>query len=258
LDTVGCTVGYLPPYDALARLAASCFTANTGLDAVIIGPSEAKQIRSLHPASWRLWAFDFVDAGNIAYFDADWFCIGRWDPSGLLPSDDVIASQDFISISDWPLQDDGDIAFQHGEPSRCPRVVTSDRLRRDYIQAVSMFAGITTDPVSWINTGLMLLNRSCHEPWLRSAQQLYLGQVGHHPDYYEHPSLVRAASDLSITFQYLPRRFNVLAAGRRRWPRGIIGLHVKAKHYPEFVQKVVNGTICSPEDVQNYFSCRQG
>lgn len=251
---LGVTVGHGPPYEALATLAAKCFTVASGVKAIVLSEADCLHIAGpVHPAAWRLWLFDLVEAENVVYFDADWFCLNDWDALAFTPSLSVLACQDFVGTSDWPLQDGDRGSFMQGGPTLSPPAINGE-LRHDYVRDVSGFAGLSMDPQRWINTGLMILNRMRHASWLEEARQLYCGRVGHHPEYFEQPSLLRAAQDHSVPLQYLPRTFNVLAAGRLRWPENVVGLHVKTKHYPEFASRVLSGEIRSPQDVKAYFT----
>lgn len=249
---LGVTVAVGAPYDDIAPLAASCFTKHTGIPTVVLGEQELASSELPHAAALRLLAFDYVAADKIVYFDADWFCLRPWCPfSG--KDTDIRACRDFVLQNESPLQrynfDSPDFLL---EPKReiCDG---HDNLRHDYIREIENFASLGLPVSQWINSGLLVLDRQHHSIWLEKALELYLGDVGHHPRYFEQPALVKALECLNLRVQLLPRCFNVLARMETKWPSSVIGLHVKIKEQPTFLSQLQAGTIRTPEDVSHYF-----
>jgi hypothetical protein len=249
--TVGVTVGVGDPYDVIAPLAAACFSAHTGLPSIVLGSTEFEASGLPHPAALRLLAFDYVTADRIVYFDADWLCLQPWkldEHTG----DELLACRDFVLLDEWPRQDYvfDSTAFLR-EPTGTP--IDPEQRRDDYIEDVGVFAGLSLPPHRWVNTGLMVLHRDRHRDMIRNAVRLYLGQVGHHPLYFEQPALLRAIQDGAVRVRLLPRRFNVLAAYDRRWPAAVTGLHIKLKRHQHFIASVRAGHLRGASDVAAYF-----
>lgn len=257
IDTVGVTVGVGPIYSKLAELSASCFTANTGMPSIVLGDKHFNNSNLLHPAALRLKLFDIIDCERVIYFDADWFCLQHWDPSTAKPSSHLFACRDFMLTSEWPHQE---YAFDSDGFNLSPIEPTgdafTDQIRTDYIDEVANFASLKLPWYRWINTGLLVLSRCHHRTLLALALKLYKEQVGHHERYYEQPALMKAIEVLGIQVHQLPRRFNVLAASERRWPNQVIGLHVKVTRNTTFVNSVLHGSICHPDQVIDAFTLR--
>ena len=249
---VGVTIGVGALHSKLSNLAAACFTECTGLPAVCLGSEDQSKSRLRHPSALRLKAFDFVDADSIVFFDADWFCLRTWTPRAQAGRPEVVACRDFVLEDEWPLQIYDYRSSQFLEPPE--QGMAEGVMRHDYIKDVSVFARLHTPPSRWINCGLMVLNREYHSPLLREALQLYLGGVGHHPLYFEQPAIMKALELCNIRVSLLARRFNVLAAFPAKWPRAVIGLHVKVKRHAAFVHEVIAGTIDTRAKVAAYFA----
>jgi len=254
-DIVGVTIGIGYPHEHLAPLAASCFARYTGIPTVILGETELADSQMPHPAALKFRLFDCVNADRLVYFDADWLCLGKWDPKAMCHTTEVAACRDFILAEEWPGQRyEFDSKSFLDEPEDLPFEDTDNAVRTDYICEIRDFADILLPCSRWINTGLMILNRQSHAKWLDSSLELYLGAVGHHAFYYEQPALVKALEVLDIPIRLLPRRFNVLAAFDTQWHRAVIGLHIKAKRHHRFITGVTAGIISTPEQVAAYFT----
>ena len=249
---IGVTVGVGYPHEMLASLAASCFSHYTRLPSVVIGNDGFASSCVSHPAAIRLKLFEIFNLDRIIYFDADWFCMNDWNPP--LDNHQLLACRDFILTKEWPEQkyDFKSSDFSTPPNSSFNEIPPSD-LRHNYISNVQKFADIHLQHSQWINSGLLILNRTHHQPLLKLAYKLYTGAVGHHEEYYEQPALVKAIELLGIEVQLLARNLNVLAAFEKKWPNSIKGLHIKPKRHPIFLEKLRKGSISSPEDVHNYF-----
>jgi hypothetical protein len=249
---VGVTVAVGSPYTDIAHLAAACFTARTGLPAIVLGDVEFAQSGLPHPAALRLLAFQYVNADRLVYFDADWFCLRPWSPS-MRNDDDLQACRDFILMDEFPNQHyefDSPI-FREEPPESFP---PGTELRLELLRSVAEFAALGLPYSQWINTGLMILSRRCHELWFKEALDLYLGRVGHHPELFEQPALNAAMESLGLRARLMPRCLNVLAAFEATWPNSVVGLHVKMKRHGEFVARVRDGNICTPDELTDYFT----
>jgi len=216
--------------------------------------NEYAQSRISHPAALRLKLFDYVRAERIIYFDADWLCIRDWKPSFPERSCDLLACRDFILTEEWPRQQ---YDFQSdsflGSPADVPLDAGPDILRQDYIREIQAFADLRLPCSRWINSGLLLMNRTHHKALLETALELYSGGIGHHPEYFEQPALMKAIELLETSVRLLPRNLNVLAAYETKWPSSIVGLHVKLKRHGTFLGQIRQGLVSSPEQVQLYF-----
>lgn len=250
---LGVTVGVGSVYEKMAILAASCFTKHTGIPAIVLGDSQFAASKLPHPAALRLKLFEYVSAETVVYFDADWFCLSDWKP--LVPTEPrpLLACRDFILKSESPDQHyefESD-NFHHTPNEGCRE--DFDLLRHDYINEIRSFAGITLSCWQWINSGLMILRREPHVDLLNTALRLYLGQVGHHPVYFEQPAIIKAIECTQLPVHFLPRKFNVLAKHESKWPPSVVGLHVKIRRHSVFVQKVESGVICSTASLEQHF-----
>ncbi len=257
-QSVGVTVGVGDVHERLARLSSACFTRHTGVPTVILGPQEMQESGETHPAALRLWLFKYVRATRVVYFDADWFCLQKWDLPNCSDAHELMACRDFILKDEWPKQryDFNSREFTVA-PSGCSPI-GDELIRADYVREVSVFANLRRPCWGWINTGLMVMDRTHHEPLLQRARTLYHGVVGHHDTYYEQPAIAKALEELGTPVRLLARCFNVLAASEAVWPAAVVGLHVKVKRHDDFIAAVRDGTIDTPEAVRKYFCLPRG
>lgn len=250
---IGVTVGVGAPYAELAALAADCFSACTGLPVRVLGAREFAKSGLPHPAALRLDCFEFTNVDSVVYFDADWLNLKPWNPRNFSDGR-LYAARDFTNLNEWPRQQ---YEFDSPRFNEIIEVAASaccdEELRTDYIRDVGAFMKCPTLPSYWINTGLLVLNRDMHSNVLMRARSLYLGEVGHHPKYFEQPAFNAALHPELHLLSLLPRSFNVLAGRPTRWPKQVIGLHVKVKNHEEFVRQVISGDIRSVNHVRDYF-----
>jgi lipopolysaccharide biosynthesis glycosyltransferase len=219
---------------------------------VILGEKEFLDSRVGHPAALRLRLFDYVAADRVIYFDADWLCVSDWVPPSPENGSEIVGCRDFILQSEWPHQR---YMFDSDEFLACPPELGLDAaaLRHDYIETIRNFARLTIPCSRWLNTGFLILNRFEHEALFDKALSLYQGSVGHHPEYFEQPALMKAIDEMSVPIHLLPRRFNVLAAYERKWPASVVGLHIKPKRHPKFLAEISSSSVLSTFDIQRYF-----
>jgi hypothetical protein len=250
---VGVTVGVGEPYARLSALAAACFAEHTGLATRVLGAEEFADSGASHPAALRLSLFDYVDAPQVVYFDADWLCLREW----AIPCDheapEVFACRDFVLRNEWPRQEYDFAAAEFGEAPLCPPAWDGRDIRDDYVREIREFADLRRPCWQWINTGLLVLNRRHHRRLLEKARHLYAGRVGHHNRYYEQPALVKALEELDISVTLMPRAFNVLAVHEKRWPSTVVGLHIKPSRHAGLLALVAAGAMSSPAQVREFF-----
>ena len=251
---IGIIIGINPIYKELAKLSAKCFQEMTGLEALILGESELQKSGLTHPASLKLKAFDYVDDNNIIYFDADWFCIKKWNPTTHSDSKLITACNDFVLKIDFPKQypeynslnfDDyhlNNLAFH-----------PSTEIRSDYVKEIKEFSDLKLEYGRWINTGLWIANKEHHYEWLEKSLEYYIGSTGHHPEYYEQPAMNKAIDVLGIKINYLGRKYNTLVASEKQWPDCLVGMHVKVKHHQDFINRIINNQINTSKQVKEYF-----
>lgn len=253
---LGVTTGIGHLYSRVAPLAAKCFEHHTGISTVVLGDKHLASSRVLHPAALRLQLFEYFDAQVIVYFDADWFCLRDWSPLELSSNRAIIACRDFVLTDEWPRQhyDFSSAAFLDAPAPYTPAEPSEETLRKDYIEEVRSFAGISAPWANWVNSGLIIFNRDHHRPLLDLALDLYLGAVGHHPEYYEQPALNKAIEMLGIPPMLIARKYNVLAAYESKWPSSVVGLHVKLKRHFAFVAAINAGSLNTPDEVHRFFS----
>ena len=251
---VGVTIGINPVYKSLAKLSALCLQEMTGLDVIILGEKEILKSNLIHPAALKLKIFDLLNDDNIFYFDADWFCIQRWNPLEYENTESITACNDFVLIDDWPKQyADYDLEKFENYPSSSLSFCSIQNIRQDYLKEINQFSGIEMNCLDWINTGFWIANRIYHVEWLNKSLEFYNGKVGHHNQYYEQPAMNKAIEMLCLKVNYLNRKYNTLVATGYNWPASLIGLHVKIKHHQNFVDRVLSGEIKSTLQVREYF-----
>ncbi len=234
---IGVTIGIGRLYEKSARLAADCLKAQTGLDSVILDAGHWERSGLAHPAALKLRVLDLTAHDEVLYFDADWFCVGAWSPTQFVGHRNIVACHDFVMETDWPRQEHDLMseAFA-GDPRRRFVVGYPGEPRRDYIDEVKSFTGMSMHYSLWPNTGFFMVSRRYHRRWLEHAERIYSADGGHHPDYYEQPAMVRALEQLDLAVDFLPRRFNVLVCRPGRWPRCSIGLHLKLGLQEQFCE----------------------
>ena len=188
-DTVGVTIGVGEPHAAMARAAAACLKARTGIETVVLDEAVAERHALAHPSALRLAMFDEVPAENLLYFDADWFCLNPWDPRAFAGSPAIVACPDMLAFRDWPAQacDDGADGFA-GDPAVSAPLQPGPVHAGD-IADVGAFAGNPAPYASWINAGFLLANRTHHAGLMARALELFRTEVGCHDALYEQPAL---------------------------------------------------------------------
>jgi hypothetical protein len=254
---VGVTIGVGPYYGALARVAAACLEKHTGLSSVILSDSHFLESGLVHPAALKLRLFDLVGASSVLYYDADWFCVGPWEPRHFASHPRLVACHDFVLASDWPAHD---YNFE-SEATACrtsgqPFVgEPSGPLRQQYVADVVGATGLRLPPRRWINTGMFIASRFHNRCWLERAEYWYRQPGGHHAKYFEQPAMLRALDELKMTVDYLPRAQNVLVTRMGRWLHPLVGLHVKMSRHEEFVDliRALRGRQLTPEAIEAAF-----
>jgi hypothetical protein len=226
---LGVTVGVGPRYEALARVAAACLHAQTGIRSVVLSRDELCRSGLRHPAALKLAIFDFVNTESVLYFDADWLCVNPWFPSQFTSRSRIVACSDFVLETDWPAET-FDFEGERLQLERSPRQfvgVPRGPLRSRYVSEVNEVFPTCLPPRHWINTGMFIVNRRHHGRWLEHARDVYEREGGHHEKYYEQPALMRALADLQIGVDRLPRVHNVLVTVEKRLPSCVVGAHLK-------------------------------
>jgi hypothetical protein len=252
---IGITIGINREFKALAELSAKLLYESTGLESIILTDKNLKLTRNIHPTALKFHIFDFTDEQELLYFDADWFCLNKWDPITISDQHSLLICKDFISKHDFPNQylRNKEIIIDD-YPSLNNLTARESDKRSDYIREVKRFAHLKSDCNLWVNTGFWIANRSSHLEWLKYSSQLYYGTIGHHPIYYEQPAMNKAIEKLEINIKYLGRKYNTLIINRQHWPNTLIGWHIKIKHHREFLNKIVRNEISTREQILNYFT----
>lgn len=245
----GVTIGIGARHSALAQVSARCLMQMAGINVVILSGKDLVQSGLTHPAALKMKLFDIIPDDEIFYFDADWFCIKKWDIIPFQINIPVYACNDFVSIDDWP----GQYASCSEEYFEATPELREGNIRRDYVDEINLFSKNNSDCSRWINTGFWIANRKYHKKWLDYSLNLYNNDIGHHPQYYEQPAMNRALDLLQTDIHFLPRKYNILLATGRKWPSNIIGMHVKVKHHSKFLEEIIYGRISEPNEVQKYF-----
>ncbi len=251
---IAVTIGISPLYKALASVSAQCVREMTGLDTLILTEKELQQFNISHPAALKLKIFDIITDSTVLFFDADWFCVNTWNPYTYENSIEVISCHDFILSDDWSEQY-YNIDIEDLEKYFNDEDLLSHRknLRKEYISEIENFISLWNSFPNWINSGFWIANRKHHEKWLNDSLSFYFGDPGHHPQYYEQPSMNKALVKSNIGVKFLCRKFNTLVATRKKMPAFLIGLHVKIKHNKNFSDLVIQKKITTALEVKKHF-----
>lgn len=169
---IGVTIG-VGAYRSLAAQAAESMRRHTGLNCVVLSDEhyESAGLSGCPPHFLKLAIWDFIDADQVLWFDADSICLRDWNPQDLVDGRAVVAVRDWI----W----------------------------RDGIQREA--AQIRLPLEEYFLASVMLLNRHHHEPMMRLAREIHQeidSQV------FEQTALNRARAQLNIPIRFLDRRYN--------------------------------------------------
>jgi hypothetical protein len=137
---IGVTIG-VGEYRALAERAAASMAQHTGLRCVVLTDEHYQRagLAGRTPSLLKLWLWDFVDAEQVLYFDADTVCLRAWDPARWQDGMTLCAVRDWI----W----------------------------RAGIQAEA--ASVAMPVEEYFLASLMVLNRGTHERMLHEAREIY-------------------------------------------------------------------------------------
>lgn len=248
------TVAVGSPYSEVAIASQECVRENTGLETTVLGEDSFRASGLDHPAALRLQMFDIFEEEVLFYFDADWICLSRWDPLKDGASRALIACRDFIYAGECP-DDIYDFDSEYFLGTKDGRALEhKGPLREQYIDEIREFAQLQTSPSMWINSGLMIVNRTNHRDLFNHAARLYKTRLGCHPKYYEQPSIQRAIAESGTEVRLLPRCYNVLANREHTWPTSVTGLHIKTKAHPRFLKYLSEkGDLITTNDIKLFF-----
>jgi len=191
MNMIGLTVGtggHLP----LAQEAARRFELCTGLPVTILGDREYEDSGCLNPSLMRTYAFDYVDADTVIYFDADILFCRQWNPA---------------EVIDGKLQVVRDVNYAAHVIDEC----------------MEKFGATSAN---YFNAGLMIMNRG-HADYLRVARRLTEDVILDASPFMEQTALNMAVGIMDVEVSYLPRVFNWLVTARESIEAGIpvIGAH---------------------------------
>jgi len=249
---IGVTIGVGNFHMKTAKISAECLKEQTGLDTIILTEDQFKELELQHPSALRLKIFDLVDSENILYFDADWFCVNKWDPLIYKNNKNIIACHDFVLWRDWPFEDGKRLDYEHDytsveydgnrEKEEKDFITKHDgNARYGYINDLIKFMDIKIHYSKWINAGFFIVNRTNHKKWLEHAEDIYRGPNGHHHWYFEQPSLIKSYEILRLEIDFLPRKYNVLTNVYKTYPINTIGIHLKLYSWKDIREKIEKG-----------------
>jgi len=179
---IAVTIGVGEYYARLALHAARAVQRMTGLETVVLDDTHfaASGLPYCHHLKLRL--FDLVDDDSVMYFDADMVCLNPWDPKRFEDREALVA----VSESARPL---------HIHTSRDWEIPV-----REYF-----------------NAGLMILNRYCHQEWLRETERFILTDTRFAQyDPYDQAALNITRHRLGLKLDLLDRRYNWIGFGNGR------------------------------------------
>ena len=179
---VGVTMGVGEYYSRLARHAAQAVEEKTGIKVVILTDEHFASSGLPAPHHLKLRMFDFVNHESVLYFDADMVCLSPWSPERLARMDALVA----VAESARPLH---------------------VRTAQDW----------EIPPGKYFNAGLLLLNRRCHQDWLRETEHFVLTDKKFAEyDPYDQAALNITRHRLGLKLELLDRRYNWIGFGGSR------------------------------------------
>jgi glycosyl transferase family 8 len=179
---VGVTIGVGEYYSRLARHAAQAVEEKTGIEVVILTDEHFASSGLPAPHHLKLRMFDFVNDESALYFDADMVCLSPWSPERLARIDALVA----VAESARPLH---------------------VRTAQDW----------EIPPGEYFNAGVLLLNRRCHQGWLRETEHFVLTDKKFAEyDPYDQAALNITRHRLGLKLELLDRRYNWIGYGSSR------------------------------------------
>ena len=179
---VGITIGVGEYYSRLARHAAQAMEEKIGVRVAILTDEHFASSGLPAPHHLKLRMFDFVNHESVLYFDADMVCLSPWSPERLARMDALVA----VAESARPLH---------------------VRTAQDW----------EIPPGEYFNAGLLLLNRRCHQDWLRETEHFVLTDKKFAEyDPYDQAALNITRHRLGLKLELLDRRYNWIGFGGSR------------------------------------------
>ena len=179
-DLMAVTIGIGDEHARLAQIAAERMRRQTGLEVRVLGADDLVATGLSHPYDLKFRLFDRVNAENLLYFDADIFCLRRWNPR------EYCGRPEWVAVRGWWFD--------------------------PWVQRVGAAYGFGED---LFNAGLFLCNRTHHAGLLRLAEALQTDDDRFHgltnPD---EIALNAARAVLQTPLQWLDRRYNWIQYGR--------------------------------------------
>ena len=179
---IGITIGTGEYYSRLAKLAARALEEKIGVKTIILGDEHFTASGLPAPHHLKLRLFDFVDDQFALYFDADMVCLNPWKPERLARKDALVA----VAESARPL---------HVRTAQDWRIPLNE----------------------YFNAGLLILNRKCHQDWLRETERfVQTDQKFAEYDPYDQAALNITRHRRGLKLELLDRRYNWIGFGGSR------------------------------------------
>jgi len=176
---IAVTIGIGDAYRKLAHHAVQAIQKMTGLKTLILDDEHFAASGLPQPHHLKLRLFDFTDDDAVMFFDSDMVCLNPWNPQCFAKADAVVA------VVERP-------------------VPTITRICQAW-------------DIPWheyFNAGLMILNRSCHQDWLRQTERFVLTDTKFAEyDPYDQAALNITRHRLGLKLELLDRRYNWIGFG---------------------------------------------
>jgi len=177
---IAATIGIGEAYGKLARYAAQTVREMTGLETVILDDKDFVKSGLPHPHHLKLRLFDLVEDETVMFFDSDMVCLNRWSPQRFIKANAVVAVVERPVPTIMRICEAWDIPWHE-----------------------------------YFNAGLMILDRRCHQDWLREAERFVLTDKKFTEfDPYDQAALNITRYRLGVKLELLDRRYNWVGFGK--------------------------------------------
>jgi len=176
---IAVTIGIGEKYKKLAHYASQAVQRMTGLNTLILNDRHFAACGLPQPHHLKLRLFDYVDEDAVMFFDSDMVCLNPWNPEHFARNDALVAVVERPVPTIMRICKAWDIPW-HG----------------------------------YFNAGLMILNRKCHQEWLRETERFVLTDkrfVEYDP--YDQAALNITRHRLGLKLELLDRRYNWIGFG---------------------------------------------
>jgi len=187
---IAATIAHGTAYRELAGLAAESVRKHTGLETVVLSPSDFPQSKLRHPAYAKLLLLRHFEGQSVLYFDADVRFVRDWDVAAIRDTDH------FVAVADMPSK---------ARDADCKRY--------------------KLDPVWYVNSGLWIANQR-NAAALEVALHLANDPAYWTAFRYEQTALNVALQRYRVPIRLLDPRYNWICSPQHPPPPDATVLHI--------------------------------